>query len=114
MLPARRLCAGRGRLNAEMNNPPPELDGARVLKYAVLTDEIRNTGNVWHRVNGLDLPKVYALAICKYDDNEDYYIFYCDSDWNVMTDLCRETLDAALGSAELEYKGITKHWKDFA
>jgi len=97
-----------------MNKPPPELDGAKVLKHAVLTDATENTGNVLHHVNGVDLTNIRALAICKYDDNEDYYLFYCDSGWKVMTDLCRETLDAALGQAEFEYKGIKEHWEDRA
>jgi hypothetical protein len=97
-----------------MNRPPPELDGAKVLKYAVLVDGVENTGNVLHQVNGQEVASVAALAICQYSGNEDFYIFFCDSDWEVLTDLCRETMDAALGQAEFEYREISKHWKEVA
>ena len=97
-----------------MTTPPPELDGAKVLKYAILQDDVENTGDVLHRVNGQELVDVAALAICQFPTNDDLYIFYCDSNWTVLTDLCRETMAAALGQAEFEYRGISQHWKDTA
>jgi len=97
-----------------MNEPPAELDGAKVLKYVYLHGGIRKTGNVLHRVDGQELAGVSRLAICQYDGEEDHCIFFCDSCWNVLTDLCRETMDAALGQAEFEYEGVSEHWEDYA
>lgn len=85
-----------------------------MLKYAVVVDGVENTGNVLHQVNGQKVASVAALAICQYSGTKDFYIFFCDSDWEVLTDLCRETMDAALGQAEFEYREISKHWKEVA
>ena len=30
-----------------------------------------------------------ALAIAQYEESEDVYLFYCDQQWNVITDLLR-------------------------
>lgn len=47
-----------------------------------------------------------ALAICQYADQNDYYLFYCDEDWQVLNDTWCQTIDDALNQAEFEYTGV--------
>lgn len=62
---------------------PKKLDGAKVLYY---TDKgsfvpVRDSGGeIAHRVA--------YLAVCKYDGDEDYYVFHCDESLDVVADDC--------------------------
>jgi hypothetical protein len=58
-------------------------------------------------------------TICRYRDDTKYkgesdtgfYLFYCDTDWNIVTDTWHESLDAAKRQARFEYDGIDNHWR---
>ena len=51
-----------------------------------------------------------ALAICQYEGDSQYYLFYCDDEWNVRTDTCHQSLDDAKDQAEFEYEGVSALW----
>jgi hypothetical protein len=68
-----------------MQSPPVTLDGALVLKVADLTST-RATGQIWHYLGDEHITDFAAIALAKYDDDPGVYIFYCDGDWNVITD----------------------------
>ncbi|HLW68305.1 MAG TPA: hypothetical protein VKS79_23515 [Gemmataceae bacterium] len=87
--------------------PPPNLDGARVLKYAIVDSDVIPTGNTTHRVGNLLMGPAAALAICQYDGDDGFFLFYCDSDWNVDTDGWHGSLQSALEQANFEYRGIS-------
>jgi hypothetical protein len=95
------------RLCETMNPPPQTLDRARVLRYTIVDDCVTPTGNTVHRFHpsGVMGPPA-ASAICQYDGEACCYLFYCDAEWNVMTDTWHESMAAALRQAEFEYAGI--------
>ncbi len=51
-----------------------------------------------------------GLAICRFAEEDSFYLFYCDAEWNAVTDTYHETLEAALEQAEFEYEGVTATW----
>ena len=94
-----------------MTEPPEFLDGARVLEVAFVDDRVTHTGRTNHWRNGELLPAARALVIAAYDDTADeFYLFYCDEDWNVRNDTYHTTLHEARSQAEYEYSGITAVW----
>jgi hypothetical protein len=51
-----------------------------------------------------------GLAICQSNDAQEFYLFGCDADWNVVTDTFHMSLDEAKEQAEFEYEGVSKTW----
>ena len=95
----------------EMNTAPNEIDGASVLEYALLDREVTPTENTVHRVGGTVVGPAHVLVICKYPDDFGYYLFYCDQEWQVVTDTYHESLKAAKRQAEFEYRGVGAKWE---
>jgi hypothetical protein len=89
--------------------PPPQLDGASVLCWAS-TAGARHTARTTHRAGGLLLAAAPYLAICQYPGQTEYYLFYCDAQWNVQTDTAHATVEAAKDQAEFEYEGVSAFW----
>ena len=90
------------------------LDGARVLQFAIVDEAVVPTGRTTHRIEDEVLGPASGLAIARYDGDEQYYLFYCDRAWQVVTDTCHPTLDLALEQAEFEYRGIADRWQRLA
>jgi hypothetical protein len=88
---------------------PETLDGAIVIFYTLIDERQTATGNTRHTVAGKPLGGASGLAICRYDDGS-FYLFYCDGDWNVLTDTCHTTVEEAMAQAEFEYRGVTSTW----
>jgi hypothetical protein len=93
-----------------MVEPPRELDGAKVLKYAVVTPDVEPTGATSHTVGGAEFGPAAALAIARYSGEDGTYLFYLDHDGRVVTDTWHESLDNALHQAASEYEGL--NWTD--
>ncbi len=93
-----------------MQTPPTELDGAKVLFYALLKQGHRATGNTRHYRDGGLVQGLSALAICRYDNEIGFYLFYCDDNWDVVTDTYHDTLGQAKDQGEFEYQGIGDAW----
>jgi hypothetical protein len=94
-----------------MSAAPAEIDGATVVAYAVVDESVRPTGGTVHRVAGDILEPAARLAICCYEHSAGYYLFYCDYNWQVLTDTYHDNLEAAKSQAEFEYSGITPRWR---
>jgi hypothetical protein len=99
--------------------PPSEIDGARVLCFAVVGDDVKPIGATRHSFGSLaegelkpgpPLPPFDALAIATYDKDDGYYLFYLDADLGAVTDTWHETVEAVKRQAEFEYEGITEKW----
>jgi hypothetical protein len=88
-----------------MQSPPFTLDGARVLKFADLTFT-RATGQISHYLGDERVTDFAAVALAQYDDGPGVYIFYCDVDWNVITDTVYVDLADAEEQAQLEFMGL--------
>jgi hypothetical protein len=55
-----------------------------------------------------------GLAICQPTGTQEFYLFGCDSDWNVVSDTWHQSLNEAKEQAEFEYEGISKTWSCLA
>ena len=67
---------------------PKELDGAKGLYFTergVFEPVYHSGGEVAHNVA--------YLAICKYDNDEAYYIFHCDESLEVVADGCWDNIE---------------------
>ena len=91
---------------------PDQLDGAQLLCFSVLDDRHTPTSATRHTVDGEHISDFAGLAICKYRDTEDeFYLFYCDRKWNVITDTCHQSLDDAKSQAAFEFGGVADAWE---
>src|SRR5215467_481015 len=66
---------------ASVNTPPKEIDGARLICFAEISNEVAPTGEAMHAKDGEVLGPATALAICRYQDDDQFYLFYCDEVW---------------------------------
>ncbi len=94
-----------------MGEPPEELDGARVLTFAVLDESIVPTGRTRHEVGGELMGPATGLVIAQFHGNGGFYLYYCDSDWQVVTDTYHDSMVAAQEQAEYEYRGVSARWR---
>lgn len=87
---------------------PKEIDSALVIQACLLTSNHVSTGFTTHHAEGFE--KLDRLAICKYDGEGGYYLFYCDSNWHVLNDTFHDSLEFAIEQAELEFTGTIDSW----
>jgi hypothetical protein len=88
-----------------MIKPPPLIDGATILRFADVSDSLV-TGATRHVVNGDEVTEFAALAIAQYPSDSGFYLFYCNENWEAMTDTYHETLEAAIEQAEFEFHPV--------
>ena len=92
--------------------PPPQIGGADVICYTPIDQRHRRTGNCLH--SGTVPGFVAGLAICQYPDEPYYYLFHCDSDWQVISDTFHVNLEDAKHQAEFEFTGVSVTWSEFS
>jgi hypothetical protein len=92
--------------------PPPVLDGAWVIAYAILDGTVQWTGKQTLFVGEKELGPVPRLALCKNLSGglTDVLVFHCNEQWEVLGVSGGATLEAAKASAERAYRGITSKW----
>jgi len=85
-----------------MTEPPLTIDNARVLRFAGLSGTIpaRKTRHV---VEGRVVEDFAGLAIAQYELGEGVYLFYCDAEWNSITDTYHDSIEGAVSQAEFEF-----------
>jgi ClpX C4-type zinc finger protein len=94
------------------DSPPPVLDRARVIAYAVLDDSVQWTGRQKLFVGGKELGPVPRLALCQNVEGnlKDILVFHCNDEWDVLGVSGGKTLEAAKASAERAYRGVGAKW----
>ena len=96
-----------------MNCPPPVLDSARVMKYAVVTESVTFTDRIKLNVVGEWLGKVPCLAVARnVAAPQDVLLFLCGEDWEVKGVIVASSVDEALEKAECGYVGLRSNWQD--
>jgi len=84
------------------------------MSYTVLKqinlEGFEPTGKTRHFFGNELLSKPSFLQIAKYDDDPGYYLFYLDSDKDVLTDTYHETIDKAFEQAEWEFGIKLVNW----
>jgi hypothetical protein len=93
-----------------MRPPPRTLDSFEVVAWTPLDARHEQTGNTQHYLGNTLMGKPAALAICSFPAENAFYLFYCDSDWVVLTDTYHESLDRAKGQAAFEFNGVEASW----
>jgi hypothetical protein len=93
-----------------VDDPPTELDGARVLAFAVVSAAVEPTGNAVHRIGDAIAPPAAGIAIARYEGDHAIYLFYCDPSWRVVADTLHPTEELAREQAEFEYHGVSGRW----
>jgi hypothetical protein len=94
-----------------MKNPPGLINGARVIQWSAIDRRHRPTQNCRQIVAGQVQGPAAGLAICRYEDDDAYYLFGCDPHWNQITDTWHPSLEAAMEQAEFEYEGVSATWR---
>ncbi len=61
-------------------------------------------------VNGQEVGLASVLAICQYDEDADFILYYCDADCRILTHTHHDSLEAAQEQAEYEYEGVSAAW----
>jgi hypothetical protein len=64
--------------------PPPVLDSAWVLEYAVLDQSVSFTGKLHLYAGNERVGAVPHLAICQDLRTDDLMLFHCDNEWDVI------------------------------
>ena len=102
-----------------MKPPPPLLDSAKVLEFAVVDSSVRFTGNLHLFHGGERVGPVPCLAIGRDPAVEGLLLFHCDDDWNVLAAQIWNSPDRAVVAtveevkqrAEQYYSGISAKWR---
>jgi hypothetical protein len=50
------------------------------------------------------------MAICKYEGSNQYYLYSCDLDWEVIGDFDFDTIKDAMESAKLSHNVKDEDW----
>ena len=77
---------------------PNKLDGAAVLYHTSQGDYGFN-----FFPNGSAADQYHYLAICKYAEDDKYYLFCCDENYEVVNDSLHNNIDECMATA-LQYK----------
>lgn len=96
------------RYGACVIEPPPTLDGARVLAVADLSGTTA-TGSVRHFRSGQrqDGGSFAYLVLAAYEHDSGCYVFYCDEAWEVQNDLLYASRADAEEQVRREFVGVT-------
>jgi len=91
--------------------PPPVLDGARVLRYAVTKPPVRFSGRTHLLIDGRELGRMSKLVVVESLYGDGIWLQHCDDEWNVVgTSSGFRTVAEALRRAERMYPGIRSAW----
>lgn len=66
-----------------MTMPPPALDCAHAIEYAIVDDTVKFQQRHTLNVGGEWLGEVPHLVICRNFDEAEFMVFHCNQEWNV-------------------------------
>ncbi len=92
-----------------VHKPPPALDSAHVLEYAVVDGSMTYRPTLY--VDGLEVGPVPYLAICRNLSDDLLLLFHCDETWAVLGAAGGDTIEETKRQAEATYRGISAHWE---
>jgi len=90
---------------------PLKIGGAKVLLWSPIDERHHPTGACKHIVGGEAPAPFRGLAICQCEGEDAYFLFYCDENWEAVTDGWHQTIDEAKSQAEFEFEGVTATWE---
>jgi hypothetical protein len=104
-----------------MKRPPPTLDSANVLEFAILDESVHFTGALHLYRGDTRVGAVPALAICRDPGIDGLLLFHCDENWNVVAAQIWNNSDKATIATVAEvkdkaakyYSGISSRWQTY-
>lgn len=96
----------------QIKNCPTNFGDSKTLSYIFLNETHIKTGNTRHFVMGELVQEINGLAICKYEKDAGYYLFYCNQDWEIITDTYHNSIEDAKKQAEFEFINSIQSWVD--
>jgi len=98
--------------------PPPVIDGASVLEYAILDESVTFTGALHLYAGKERVGAVPRLAICHDSRTNELVLFHCDPEWNVIAAQAWNgpaaepvtSMDDVKQRAEKYYTGLSAKW----
>ncbi len=94
-----------------MEPAPRAIHGAAVIFWTPIDARNGFTGECRQIVAGTVQGPMAGLAICRYPNEDSFYLFGCDAAWNCVTDTCHSSLDEAFAQAAFEYSGVAGTWQ---
>jgi len=73
---------------------------------------VNRTGSTKHYIDSKEVEMPAKLQIVKYEDDSGFYLFYLDSNGEVLTDTYHDTLANAMQQALWEFNILEENWKD--
>ena len=90
--------------------PPPMLNSARVLEYAILDESVSYSGHSSLFVDGKELGPVPCLAIGQVKNDTEVLLLHCAGDWTVLGTAGYPSVSDAKKRAEGIYAGVSTRW----
>jgi hypothetical protein len=91
--------------------PPPTLDCAHAIEYAIVDDSVAFEQRHTLNVGGQWLDEVPRLAICRNLDEAEFMVFHCDAEWNVLGVAAGyRSVEEAKAKTERSYRGLSSKW----
>ena len=91
-----------------MRNPPSHIGKANVIRWSFVDSRHTATDACRHVIAGEPQATALGPAICRYEGESACYLFYCDRDWNVVTDTWHPSIEGAMRQAEREYADVSE------
>lgn len=95
-------------MKEEMNHVPKEIDGARVICYATRSETL--DFGIVSQEDGRDVA-ITALVIAQYEGKNDFYVFACDENWQVLGDTVHESQEKSTAFAKRYYEAEYIDWQ---
>jgi hypothetical protein len=95
-------------------SPPPVIDFARLIAWAIVDESVRWTGRQTLFVGDKLLGAVPRLAICQNISGPltDVLLFHCNEEWEVQGVSGAKSHEAVREIAERAYEGISAKWQE--
>lgn len=93
--------------------PPPVIDSARLLAFAVVPDDTAYAAGICLLVDGVRVGRVPGLAICRnYCKPDEVLLFFCDGQWCTQGCIPVSRVEEAKLQAARDYPELLQHWRD--
>lgn len=93
-----------------MGPAPREIGGAKVICFTPIDERHQPTRRCKQIVAGILQGPATGLAICRYANEEGYFLFGCNAAWESISDTWHPTLEDAKTQAEFDYAGVWTTW----
>ncbi|MFD2615683.1 hypothetical protein [Paenibacillus gansuensis] len=93
-------------------NIPAQLDGAKVIMFIENDANRPITKMLYEEEDGSSNEVlITGLALAKYENANEYYLFLCDTNWEVHQDFDMESIDEAINCSITTFHLNKNDWK---